>query len=471
MRLLSLDYDPVYDGDNCTRDTFDSDVSVFDYDVVIWDPARSLTHYFNVDYGSWYKNLPSLTENESVRLFADIDRRCTEFRDFVRSGRILIVITRPPQECYVDTGEKQYSGTGRNRSTTRIVKKIDLWRALPVSDQLSLTLASGNRIQIVGSNSLSSFLKNRKEFFKYDAVMTTWPGTEVANVQGTNRAVSSYVKTKEGGILLLLPAPDLVKRISDKTNKPLYKAEASVIQHELLQAVSELTSAGVLSRPSWAEKYATKAQLEVRESVVKQQARVQSARTKLAALQKKQEESELKDQLFLGSGRPLELQVKAVFELLDGEVTEPERGRDDWKVKFPERNAVVEVKGVSKSAAEKHAAQLEKWVAGEMEETGVAPKGILVVNTWREAELTDRTEKDFPDQMIPYSAGREHCLITGLQLFVIRAEVDAKPARAEHWRKKILETSGVLEGADDWRAILMRAESDEADTASEDSGA
>ncbi|QLL08644.1 hypothetical protein [Mycobacterium vicinigordonae] len=467
MRLLSLDYDPIYGDDDCTRSTFDSDISVFDYDVVNWDPAKSLSHYHSV-YGEQYQNLPSPTENESVRLLADIDRRRGEFRDFLNAGRILIVITRPPQECYVDTGKKEYSGTGRNRSTTRVVSKADLWRALPVArDQLSLTRASGSRIQISGSNSLATFLKNRKAFFKYDAVMSAWPGADVARVQGTERAVSSYVETEGGGILVLLPAPDLIKSVSEKTGKVLYKPQAIAIQGELIQAVFDLTSAGVISRPAWAEKYSTKAQLEVRESVVKQQARVQSARTKLTNLQKKQEESELKDQLFLGTGRPLELQVKAVFELLGCEVSEPEPGRDDWKVKFPRRNAVVEVKGVAKSAAEKHAAQLEKWVAGEMEEVGTAPKGVLVVNTWRETELADRTEKDFPDQMIPYSRGREHCLVTGLQLFVIQAEVEADPARAEYWRGKILETSGVLEGADDWRAILMQAESGEIDTASD----
>ena len=461
MKLLSLDYDPIYGDDDYTRSTFGSDVSVFDYDIVIWDPASSLSHYTSA-YGDWYQNLPSLNDNESVRLASDITRRRGEFLEFLRAGRILIVVSRPPQECYIATGEKQYSGTGRNSRATRIVTKTDLWRALPVgSDQLSLALGSGSRIKVDGSSSLAAFLKNRKEFFKYDAVMTAWPGTAVAKVQGTERAVSSFIKTKEGGVLVMLPAPDLVKSISVKTGRALYKSEASDIQDELLQAVSELTSAGVVSRPAWAEKYATKGQLEVRESVVKQQARVQSARTKLTELQKKQEASELKDQLFLGTGRPLELRVKAVFELLGCEVTEPEPGRDDWKVKFPERNAVVEVKGVAKSAAEKHAAQLEKWVAGELEETGVAPKGILVVSTWRETELLQRTEKDFPDQMIPYSVGREHCLLSGLQLFVIQAVVEADPTQAEHWRKKILATSGVIEGADDWRSILVHAESGE----------
>ncbi len=184
-------------------------------------------------------------------------------------------------------------------------------------------------------------------------------------------------------------------------------------------------------------------------------------RTKLTVLKQEQEESEAKDQLFLGTGRALELQVKEVLQLLGGTVTEPEPGRDDWKVEFPERRAVVEVKGVKKSAAEKYAAQLEKWVATEMEQLGIAPKGILVVNTWREIELDLRTEKDFPDQMLPYSEGRDHCLVTGLQLFAIRVDIEEDPARAKYWRDKILNTSGILLDTPEWQTILTKTEEEE----------
>ncbi|MGW4635964.1 hypothetical protein ACWEMY_24600, partial [Nocardia sp. NPDC004415] len=139
-------------------------------------------------------------------------------------------------------------------------------------------------------------------------------------------------------------------------------------------------------------------------------------------------------------------------------MTEPVRGS-----KFDSRSAVVEVKGVNKSAAEKHAAQLEKWVAGELEATGTAPKGLLVVNTWRETDLSARTEKDFPDQMLPYCVSREHCLMTGLQLFVIRSEIEADASRAEYWRDKILKTSGIIDGADDWQSVLIQTDSDDSD--------
>lgn len=458
MRLLSLDYDPVYGDDDCERSSFDSDVSAFDFDVVIWDPEVSFQSYERRAYGQTYQGLPSLYDNDSVSMQADIARRRSELLDFLKSGRTVVVIVRPPQECYVATGEVTYSGTGRNRASTRIVKKIDLWAAVPVGD-LALTRASGNRIKIEGEGALPALLRKYRKFLQYDAVMTTAPGTKFASVEGTNRVVGSYVKTKEGGLLIMLPAFDLVDDVEDESEQVTWKDESTQVQIDLLDAINKMTGNAANSRPAWSEKYATKGQLELRKTVVKQQARIESARAKLATLQQQKEESEAKDQLFLGTGRALELQVKEVLEMLNGKVTEPEPGRDDWKVEFPERRAVVEVKGVVKSAAEKNAAQLEKWVAGEMEETGVAPKGVLVVNTWRERELEKRTEADFPNQMIPYCTGREHCLITGLQLFVIRVEIEADPSKADFWRQKILDTSGVLEGVPDWRSVLTETNS------------
>jgi len=107
--------------------------------------------------------------------------------------------------------------------------------------------------------------------------------------------------------------------------------------------------------------------------------------------------------LFVGTGRPLELEVKAALEALGATVTEPAPNRDDWLAEFPGVDAVVEVEGVEKSGAEKHAAQLEKWVAGRFEKTGNAPKGILVVNAWRDVPLPKLTSAAWRSKAIASS--------------------------------------------------------------------
>lgn len=460
MRLLSLDYDPIY-GNGNTRANFKGDIRAFDYDVVIWDPESSFETYH---YSGFFQNLPSLSDDVSVQVMGDVARRRAEFVDFVNSGRTLVVIVRAPQMCYVDTGRRSYSGTGRNRQMTRHVEPFDLLSALPTSET-KFTRASGTRINLSGDGPIIRLLRKYKDQFTYEAVMTKPPGTELARVHNTDRIVSSIQHTKNGGYLILLPAVNLVApQVEDAEpdkDDDGYLSIAPEFQADLLEAIEQLSGSKVVSRPAWVERYATEEGLKLQDEVAKQQARVETARAKLAKIQQKKESAEAKDQLFLGSGRALELEVRAVLELLGGTVTEPEPGRDDWRVSFPEGDAVVEVKGVTKSAAEKHAAQLEKWVAGAIEDTGKAPKGILIVNTWRERPLAERTEEDFPSQMLPYCTSRGHCLMTGLQTFVMRVEVEKDPSKAEYWRRQILNTSGRLDGCNDWRTLIKESTSQE----------
>lgn len=457
MRVLSLDFDPTF-GNDAVRSQFAGDDSVFDFDLVIWDPASSYEWY--TQYEDSYQGLPSLSDNSSVRLRADISRRKKEFAEFVNSGRTLVIITRPPQQCYAATGSVEHSGTGRNRATIRHVDKVDLLNALPVKTTQFLK-ARGTRIEVDGDGPLSSLLRTYRKDLCYEATMVDPPGSSLGHVVGTDRIVASVQRAKSGGHLVFLPTVNLLRDDDDELDEDadeeasLYRDNAWEFQRDLIETLRQLDGSTEISRPAWASAYSTSEQRRLSDETSKQQKRVETAREKLAKLQKDAQSAEARDQLYLGTGRALEVQVKGVLEALGGEVTEPDPGRDDWKVVFPEAKAVVEVKGVGKSAAEKHAAQLEKWVATELEASGSAPKGLLVVNTWKDISLEERTEPDFPAQMLPYSAGRDHCLMTGLQLFTILSEIEKDSSKAEFWRKKILKTAGVLEGAPDWRDVIQ----------------
>ncbi len=471
MRLLSLDFEPVY-GAETMHAFFATDTSVFDYDVVIWDPESSFNYYTR--YAKQYQGHPWLSDDTSVQIQADVSRRHDEFKEFLELGRSLVIIVRPPQKCYVATGQQTFSGTGRNRVTTRVVAPFDLWSALPVAD-LKLLQARGDRIEIIGDGPLQDMLRAYEHLLSYAAIMGQPSGQVLAQVVGTDRAVASLHVLKSGGQLLMLPS--LLMELGaedgeaedededDDSNR--WVADAPEFQSSLLAALAESSGGREITRPQWSENYQTAEQKHLQAESVKQHQLVESARKKLALTQHKLEEARARDQLFLGTGRVLELEVKVVLELLGGTVTEPDPGRDDWKVVFPEGKAVVEVKGVAKSAAEKQAAQLEKWVASELESSGTLPKGLLVVNTWRKLALNERTEQDFPDQMISYSKSRGHCLVTGLQLFVIKNEVEQNPKRAAFWRKKLLDSKGRLSGVRDWRTVIGEVKTAEDSTSTD----
>jgi hypothetical protein len=455
VRLLSLDYDPVYGDDETARSSFAGDTSVFDYDVVIWDPIGSFSEYVG-EFPKRFQNLPSLPDSQSIQILSDTKRRRAEFTEFVNSGRTLLIPVSPPLECYIHLGKKTYSGTGKNRVTTRHVEIFDLLAAVPSTD-FNFSRASGDRIEYVGDGPIIRVLRKYKNIVGYNAVIKAPHGSVIARVAGTDRVVGAIQRSERGGHLILLPSVGLKAGLTDdevlNDESPWLKI-APEFHADLREAIEQLHGHRTAARPPWVGRFATQEQQELRTQVLDQQARVEAARAELAELQTKQESAEAKDQLFLGTGRALELEVKAVLELLGGVVTEPSVGRDDWRVHFPEGEAVVEVKGVGKSGAEKHSAQLEKWVANSLEESGVNPKGILVVNTFREKPLDERTEDDFPAQMLPYSKSRNHCLATGLQLFIMRSQIESGSLSAEQARRTLLETVGVLTGYEEWRTVL-----------------
>jgi hypothetical protein len=123
--------------------------------------------------------------------------------------------------------------------------------------------------------------------------------------------------------------------------------------------------------------------------------------------------------------------------------------------------AVVEFKGKAKSAAESDSAQLEKWVTEYHLENGVHPKGILVVNAWRDKPLPDRSQAAFPNQMLGYAEARGHCLVTGMQLLGAWLDVEKRSGRAIQIARALFKCSGRFGGYGDWAEFIETRETHE----------
>ena len=137
--------------------------------------------------------------------------------------------------------------------------------------------------------------------------------------------------------------------------------------------------------------------------------------------------------------------VKQVLAELGFTLLEAEKGRSDIVAKYGEDAIVAEVKGVTKSAAEKHAAQLEKWVSQYIEENEVSPKGMLIVNGFCDTPLNERLEDVFPQQMLKYCVARGHVLLTSTQLLCLYIEVCKNPTCKEERITELLSCIGKYE--------------------------
>jgi hypothetical protein len=121
MKIISVG---IYiDHKNVSNGQFRSPISFLDFDMLIWDPRRMFYEYES-DYPSMYMGHRSLNDNDSSIILGDISRRKNEITELLKLGRIVVLILPSPDKCYYATGQNTYSGTGRNRLTTRIVNEI-----------------------------------------------------------------------------------------------------------------------------------------------------------------------------------------------------------------------------------------------------------------------------------------------------------------------------------------------------------
>lgn len=441
-RVLALAHS--FEHDAVTSAQFRSSVSAFDFDILIIDPAAALFEYSLDPWATTYMGLRALSDDDSVNLRRDVDRRRQEILDFVDMGRTAVVFVPPPTDCYVATGERQHSGTGRNRQTTRVVTTASLLRSVPA--KYSTRPAGGRSISFIGPPALSDFWRANRERFEYRAIFDETPGTPVMQVTGTNKVVSSLL-TAKGGNVLFLPSLD-----DDRLSAAAARRAHRTFIDSLLDAIGGL---GGVSEPlpEWSFEILVPGEAAAAESLQRLESSIADLVTQRDDVQANLLSLRQLKYLITGSGKDFERAVERVFVALGADIHPADEGRTDLRMTLASEAVVVESKGKKASAAEGDAAQLEKWVALEVADGRPRPKAVLAVNAFREASLGTRSEA-FPDQMLRYSTSREHCLITGWQLLAAFTEVARRPEAADEIARAILNTTGRFARYPTWEASL-----------------
>ena len=100
----------------------DSEQSLLDAEIVVFEPSIEsiIRGYSFIQRLNIYRGKTSLNEDQSFEIRSMVKHWKRELFDFVVAGGIAFINLCELQELYIRTGEKEYSGTGRNRHTTRI---------------------------------------------------------------------------------------------------------------------------------------------------------------------------------------------------------------------------------------------------------------------------------------------------------------------------------------------------------------
>lgn len=161
---------------------FSERISLLDYDAVVIN-ADYLIRYYTTSYESSYQNKTCLSEYYSAQIVEDYNKIKGQIEELLKQGRNVFVIMGSNDNCYIYTGEKQYSGTGRNARQTNIVREFDSYSFLPV--RLNVTEVVGEQIDICCSSTYREFFSNTKACYYYAAYFSVPEnGTILGKIKG-----------------------------------------------------------------------------------------------------------------------------------------------------------------------------------------------------------------------------------------------------------------------------------------------
>ena len=146
-----------------------------------------------------YNGISKLTTYESSRITIDVEKRKNEIVEFLNTGKPIIILNGNDEYRYRYTGEKQYSGTGKNTIITNIIKDIHPLELLPVKIEplkLEGTSISLNNRKI--ENFYSKYVENFKYLTIYDNVNKE---KSLLSVKNTEKIIGYFENIQNGMII------------------------------------------------------------------------------------------------------------------------------------------------------------------------------------------------------------------------------------------------------------------------------
>ena len=418
------------------NDSFRTSTSFMDYDAVVIDTSF-LAHEYHEDYPTTFEGKRMISKDESHLMVDEFARTKAQLIDLLKQGKNFFVLMGTNENCFIHTGKTEYSGTGRNARGTNIVKEFDVFSFLPID--IKTTLVSGETFNIVCQAPYSTFFQATKDMLYYDAYFQVAKNSALLMIPNSDKAISAVFEYEKGKIIIL-PYP--YDEECFDTEQDWKKAGKRFLKALFELNKSLMSRADEYSLPLWTDNIKLPNEEDEDNKLEQELYKLSKLENKIKKQQELITKIKRKKILLTASGTPLEEIVQETLKEIGFNLAQTEVGRSDIIASYNGTDIVAEIKGVSKSAAEKHAAQLEKWVAKFLEEKEYSPKALLIVNGYCDTPLYDRTEDVFPNQMLKYCQARGHALITTTQLLCLYIEIKRNPDCEEERISELLTCIG-----------------------------
>ncbi|MBT3532593.1 MAG: hypothetical protein HN478_01875 [Rhodospirillaceae bacterium] len=427
---------------------FYTDEHFLDYDVVIIDPAGALNGSGD-DYRPFIRDdkleLSPHNGSRFRRRYFDVVEKMLQF---VTSGMLAIVISRfmPTLVAESDYHQEGFEADLNNWGAKKIRK------------------GRGSSIEFPTTEPLGKFWTATRPIWSYESVFDKDSNTShFAHVKGhSNEIVAKFNYTKGGGHLLLAPAANLDVLYSDEQ-----KADNG--DSKFVQAVAALHETVYADRPTpalpdWTGDYSLPGENELKSKIAGAGEQIRALQKDVGHSTKELDRLSLHKLLITGYDTPLELAVDRVLEELGLKIEVGPKGRVDRTAVYGDRKFAVEVQGVRRGAKEDHVRSLIIWVQEvALEDEGKEPKGLLVVNPYRDTPLAERGNNPWTEKIIEICERQGYCVMTGLQLLGLYFDAKTNDARRQELIQQMFDTEGVFAGFENWQDFLTAPESEAAD--------
>ena len=438
MKIIGLNtqFDNIKNEDYCEYH-FASSASLLDYDAVVIDTDFIANNSYETEKYT-YENKSVLLSYDSKQIVEDCAVIKDQIVELLRQGRNVFLLMGFNDNCYVYTGQKEYSGSGKNARQTNIIREFDTYSFLPI--HLKATYICGNKVDICCNSPYREFIKQTVLLSEYKAYFTcNEPCEIVAKIKKTDKIIAAIIPYEKGNIVCL-PHPYYEEDYSKHDD---WENNGKKYLDCLVELIKKLdASEDDYIFPQWSTEISILGEKNEIAQMKKIEKKISDLKTQLDTQERKIQDIQKYKLLLTSSGQMLEEITKDVLSNLGLTILETEKGRSDLIAEYGDCAIVAEIKGVSKTAAEKHAAQLEKWVSMYIDEHDRIPKALLIVNGYCNTPLCERTEDVFPQQMLDYCIARKHVLITTTQLLCMYIDLQKHPENRNEVISGLLTSTG-----------------------------
>jgi hypothetical protein len=407
-RLASVGY--ILPGFDCLP--LKSKSGLLDYDIILVAPL-----FDEFENDGQFQGKLSYVDNSAFELRESVRHWRAEIKSAFDSGKTIVVFLPEYYVMSVDTGKREYSGTGRNRHTTRLLGDISNYEIIPFKlrdvrnseGKLFRNCKNTDLVQPI----IDCFEGDIKYLVHYELSDGLEP---LLLTRDGSKVVASILRSKGNIFFLPFPQTEWEEMLVGDTGEEVWNQSANelsskfikslVVVHQKLQSLSDFTPT-----PDWAKenRYRLRRERDLENSILETESKIDDLKFESAKRNAALDEYLALKELLFGKGKKLEEQVGIALGLLGIKASGYSDGDSEFDLVFSleGKRFIGEVEGKDGSAIDINKfSQLERNIHEELakSESDEPAIGILFGNAFRLLEPEKR--KDFFTAKVIASAKR-----------------------------------------------------------------